>query len=92
MDLRSEKRNAFTEEINIIALSSNDHQRMQSINSVDTYVYEKSKDLISEKEKIKRNNIIIRYKKSLTLMMLQKKTENNIIQIGQKFPLIHTSL
>ena len=90
MDLRSEKRNAFTEEINIFALSSKDHQRMQSINSVDTYAYEKSKDLISEKEKIKRNNIIIRYKKSLTLMMLQKKTENNIIQIGQKFPLIHT--
>ena len=37
--LRSEKRNVFTEEINKIALSSNDDKRMQSIDLVETYVY-----------------------------------------------------
>ena len=39
-----------TEEINEIALHSNDDKRMQSIHSVETYVYETSKDLVSEKE------------------------------------------
>ena len=40
-----------------IALSSND-KRMQSIELIETYVYETSKDLVSEKEEIKCNNII----------------------------------
>ena len=31
---------------------------MQSINLIETYTYEISKALISEKEEIKRNNII----------------------------------
>ena len=39
-----------TEEINEIALHSKDDKRMQSIHSVETYVYETSKDLVSEKE------------------------------------------
>ena len=55
--------NVFTEEIDNIALSSNDHKRMQSIDSVETYAYETSKDLISDKEEIKCSNIIKRYKK-----------------------------
>ena len=38
---------------------------MQSIDSIETYVYGKSKDLVSEKEEIKCNNIIKRYKKRL---------------------------
>ena len=41
-----------------IALSSNDDKRMQSIELIETYVYETSKDLVSEKEEIKCNNII----------------------------------
>ena len=49
-------------------LSSNDNKRMQSIDSTETYGT--SKDLLSNKEKIKCNNIIKRYKKWLTLMML----------------------
>ena len=59
---KSERYNVFTEEINKIALSSNDDKRMQSIDSMETYVYGTSKDLVSGKEKIKCINIIKGYK------------------------------
>ena len=42
-------RNVFTEEINKIALSSNDDKRMQSIAPIETDAYGRSKDLVSEK-------------------------------------------
>ena len=67
---KSERRNFFTEEINKIALSSTDDERMQSIDWIETYAYGTSKDLVSDKEEIKYNNIIKRYKKWLTLIML----------------------
>ena len=35
---------------------------MQLIDSIETYVYDTSKDLVSEKEEIKCNNIIKRNK------------------------------
>ena len=35
---------------------------MQSIDSIETYAYGTSKDLVTEKEEIKCNNIIKRYK------------------------------
>ena len=35
---------------------------MQSIDSIETYTYRTSKDLICKKEKNKRNNIIKEYK------------------------------
>ena len=35
---------------------------MQSLDSIETYAYGTSKDLVSEKEEIKCNNIIKRYK------------------------------
>ena len=60
---KSEKYNDFTKEINKIALSSNDDKRVQSIDSIETYAYGTSKDLVSEKEEIKCNNIIKRYRK-----------------------------
>ena len=43
---KTEKHNVFTEEINNIALSSNDNKRMQSIDSIETYTYRTSKDLV----------------------------------------------
>ena len=55
---KSERHNVFTEKINKIALSSNDDKRMQSIDSIKTYAYGTSKNLISEKEEIKCNNIL----------------------------------
>ena len=60
--LKSESHNAFNEEINKVALSSNDDEGMQSIHLIETYAYGTSKDLVSEKEVIKCNNIIKRYK------------------------------
>ena len=35
---------------------------MQSIDSIETYAYRTSKDVVSEKEEIKGNNKIKRYK------------------------------
>ena len=43
---------------------------MQSIDSIETYSYGRSNDLVSDKEEITCNNIIKRYKKLLTLIML----------------------
>ena len=58
----SERYNVFTEENNKIALSLNVDKIMQSIDSIGAYAYGISKDLVSEREQIKCNNIIKRYK------------------------------
>ena len=60
---KKERHNVFTEEINKIALSSNDNKRIQSIDLTETYAYGKSKDLVNDKEEIKCSNIIKRFKK-----------------------------
>ena len=60
---KSESYNVFTEEINKITLSSNDDKRIQSIDSIETYAFETSKGLAINKEEIKCDNIIKRYKK-----------------------------
>ena len=65
---KSERHTVFTEKINKIALSSNDDERMQSIDLIETYVYGTNKDLVIDKEEIKCNNIK-RYRKWLTLML-----------------------
>ena len=44
----TEKHNVVTEEINNIALSSNDDRRMQSSDSIETYAYKTSKHLVSD--------------------------------------------
>ena len=43
---KSERRNLFTEAINKIALSTNDHNRIQSIDSTETYAHGTRKDII----------------------------------------------
>ena len=55
---KSEKHNVFTEEINKIALSSNDDRRIQSIDSIETYEFGTREDLVSDKEGIRYNNMI----------------------------------
>ena len=59
---KSERHNVFTEEINKIALSSNDDKRMQSIDSIETYTYRMNKYLVCKKEEIKSSNIIKQFK------------------------------
>ena len=59
---------------------------MQSIDSTETYAYGTSKDIIYVKEKFKPYNII---QKCLNLIIFQKKTQRNIIQISQKLLTIH---
>ena len=54
------KKNVFTDKTNKIALSLNDDKRAQSIDVIETFSYGASKDLVSDKEKIKRCNIIKR--------------------------------
>ena len=46
------ERHGFTREFNKIILSSNDDERMHSVDSIETYKYGTSKDLLSEKEEI----------------------------------------
>ena len=41
---KNERHNVFTEDINKIALSSNDEKIIQSIDSIETYAYRTSKD------------------------------------------------
>ena len=43
-------------------MGSNDNKRMQSTDSIETYAYGTSKDVVSKKEEIKCSNIIKRYK------------------------------
>ena len=50
----------FTEEVSKIALSAIDYKRIQSIDSIETHPYGKSKDLVCKKE-ITCSNIIKQY-------------------------------
>ena len=67
---KSERYNAFTEEVNKIVLSSNNDKRMQPIDSVEVFAYGMSKDLVSEKEENKCNKTIQKWS---TLIKLQKQ-------------------
>ena len=58
--LKSEGNKMPAEEINKIALSSNDDKRMQSIDLIGAYAYGMSQDLVSGKEEIKYFNNIIK--------------------------------
>ena len=59
---RSGKHNVFIEEINKIALSSNDDKRKKNENSIETHPYRINKNLVCKEEEIKCNNIIKHYK------------------------------
>ena len=59
---KSERDNVSTEQINNISLSSNEDKRMHSVDSIETFEYGTSKDLVSEKEEIKCSNILKQFK------------------------------
>ena len=47
---KSERHNVFTDEINKTASSSKNHERMQTIDSTETYPYGMNKNLVCKKE------------------------------------------
>ena len=49
---KSGKHNVLTEEVNKIEQSSNDFKRIQSIDSIETYACEMSKELVCKIEQI----------------------------------------
>ena len=49
---KRQRHNVFTTEINKITLTSNDDQRTQSIDSIETYVYGMSENIIHAKKKL----------------------------------------
>ena len=59
---RIEKHNVFTVKVNNIALSANNDKRIQSIDSVETFIWNKQRNNTQKKE-MKCNNMIKQYKK-----------------------------
>ena len=55
---KSKRHNVFTEEINKIALGSNNDKRIQLVDSIETYAYGMKKDLIWKRGKNKHIKII----------------------------------
>ena len=49
---KTQRHNVFTTEINKIPLNLNDDKRTQSIDSIETYVYGMSDDIIHPKKKL----------------------------------------
>ena len=88
--LEMKKYNVFTEKVYIIAFSANNNKRIESTDSIETYLCGTSKDKIYKNKKNKCDNIIKQYKKWLNLIILQEKANENIIQTAQKFLIIHT--
>ena len=56
-NFRRKKYNVFTKEVNKIALSANRDKRIHSVDSIETYTYETSKDLVCKKEEPTCNNV-----------------------------------
>ena len=58
---KSDHHNVYTEEINKIALISNDDKRIQTVNRITTYPYGmKSNDNISENEMLRKRSELLR--------------------------------
>ena len=70
-------------QIRFLPGNSNDDKRIQSIDSIETYAYGTSEDIIHVKEIIKRYNT-----KSLSSITFQTKNLKEHIQNGQKFLII----
>ena len=55
--LITKNNSVFKEEVGKTALSANDDEKRQSINSMETWVYRKRNDLVCKKEENRWNNI-----------------------------------
>ena len=59
---------------------------MQSIDLIETYAYRTGKDLVSEREEVKCNNIT----NDTKMINFDDVIKENIIEINYKFLIIHT--
>ena len=69
--------------LNKISLSNNDHKTIQSMDSIETYVYGTSKHLANKKKKVKCNNII-KQNNNDWFCWCYKRNIKDITQIDQK--------
>ena len=70
---KSEKHIFFTEEINKIAVISNDDKRIQSVDSIEIYAYGMDKYLVCKKKRIILNNMIKQYKNNEIRLCYKRK-------------------
>ena len=82
--LKSEAHNVYIEEMNKIALSSNDDKILQTFDRITSYPYGTSVGKVCKTELLSYLNT-----KWLILMMLLIKRKQNIIQSGHIFQIIH---
>ena len=82
---RSERHDVYTEEINKIALSSNDDKRLQILDKITSYPYEASAGRVCKTELLSKVNI-----KLLILMSILMKIDQNTIQSSSIFQIIYT--
>ena len=78
----SETHNVFTEEVNKIALSSNNDKILQTIDGIALYPYGANAGKVCKTELLQYLNINVKW---LILMMLQMKLKQNIMQLGGGF-------
>ena len=81
---KSEAHNPYTEEINKIALSSNDDKRLQTFDKIISYPYTTNVGKVCKTELLEYLNI-----KLLILMIILMKIKKNIMQSGHIFLIIH---
>ena len=80
---KSDYHNVYAEQINKIALSSDDDKRLQIFDKITTYPCGTYAFKVCESEMLSKY-------KQLILMVMQMKTKQNIIQSGRIFWIIHT--
>ena len=66
---RSDHHKVYTEEVNKIALSSNDDKRIQTFDKVTTYLYGANAFMFCKNEMLLKNKFIDMVKKSGSLMV-----------------------
>ena len=82
---KSERYDVYTEDVNKIALSSNDDKRFQTFDRITSYPYGASARKVCKTELLSRVSI-----KLLILMIILMKIKYNIIQSGHILQIIHT--
>ena len=79
-DIKSERHDVHTEEINKIALSSNDDKRLLTFDRIISYPYGPSVGEVCKTDLLSKVNI-----KGLILIIILMKIKQNIIQNGHIF-------